>query len=69
MNKEDLLILFKTQFGAYLQKNESSFDKSMKILENMDISEESDILYNFLHLLIINLYSRINAIESKILDK
>ena len=69
MDKEELLKLLRTQFGAYLQKNDAAFERSMRILESLDISEENDALYNFLHLLIIDLYSRINSLEDKIDQK
>lgn len=70
ISKEKLRLMLQSQFGIYLnlEKYENAFDRSLSILDTIEVESNTDVFYLFIHKLILDLLERVEKVEKYCLD-
>ena len=70
ISKKELKLMLQSQFGIYLNldKYEGVFERSLSILDNIEVDSNTDIFYLFIHQLILDLLDRVKKLEKHCLD-
>lgn len=70
ISKDQLKLMLQTQFGIYLNldKYEDAFDRSLSILDTIEVESNTDVFYLFIHKLVLDLLERMDKLEKYCLE-
>lgn len=70
ISKDQLKLMLQTQFGIYLNldKYEDAFDRSLSILDTIEVESNTDVFYLFIHKIVLDLLERMDKLEKYCLE-